>query len=58
MDCKKRASPRRQQKIMILGDSHARGCAAELNHLLKNDFEVFGFVNPGSELKHIMTHIW
>ncbi len=38
---------------MILGNSHARGCAAELNHLLKNDFEVLGFVNPGSELKHI-----
>ena len=53
MDPKKRVPQKRQHKIMILGDSHAKGCAAELNHLLKNDFEVLGSVNPGSELKHI-----
>ena len=37
---------------MIFGDSHARGCDAELSHLLKKT-EVLGFVTPGSGMKHI-----
>jgi hypothetical protein len=53
MDHKKRVLKKKQHKIMILGHSHARGCAAKLSHLLKNDFKVLGFVNPGSEMKHI-----
>jgi hypothetical protein len=36
-----------------VGDSHARGCATKVNHLLKNDFEVLGIVNPGSGMKYI-----
>jgi hypothetical protein len=43
----------KQQKVIVVGDSHARGCATEVNHLLKNDFEVLGFVNPGSGMKYI-----
>jgi hypothetical protein len=42
-----------QRKIIILGDSHARGCAAKVSHLLNNDFEVLRFVNPGSGMKYI-----
>jgi len=38
---------------MILGDSHARGCAAEVKHLLSSDFEVFGTTNPGAGMKTI-----
>jgi hypothetical protein len=45
--------PKKQHKAMVLGDSHARGCATEVKHLLKNDFEVLGFVNPGSGMKYI-----
>jgi hypothetical protein len=45
--------PKKQHKIMVLGDSHARGCATEVNHLLKNSFEVPGFVNPGSRMKYM-----
>jgi hypothetical protein len=33
---------RKKSKVMIFGDSHARGCAAELGNLLKKDFEVLG----------------
>jgi hypothetical protein len=36
-----------------LGNSHARGRAAEESHLINNDFEVLRFVNPGSGMKHI-----
>ena len=28
----------RKHEILILGDSHARGCAAEVKHSLSNDF--------------------
>jgi hypothetical protein len=34
-------------------DSHARRCATEVSHLLNKDFEVLGFVNPGSGMKYI-----
>jgi hypothetical protein len=34
-------------------DSHSRGCAVEISHLLNNDFEVFGFVNPGAGMKYV-----
>jgi len=36
-----------------LGDSHARGCASVVSHLLNNDFELLGFVNPGAVMKYI-----
>jgi hypothetical protein len=50
--CPKHAS-QKQHKVMILGDSHARGCAAEVKHLLSSDFEVFGTTNPGAGMKTI-----
>jgi hypothetical protein len=43
--CSKHASQKRH-KVVILGDSHARGCAARVKHLLNSDFEVFGSINP------------
>jgi len=51
-DCKKRVVGE-NNKVIILGDSHARGCAAEVSHLLNNGFEVLGFVNPESGMKYI-----
>jgi len=53
MNHKKRGLKKKQRKVLIFGDSHARGCAAELHHLLKKDFEVLGFVTPGSGMKNI-----
>ena len=53
LNYKKRGLKKKQRKVMIFGDSHARGCAAELSHLLNKDFEVLGFVAPGSGMKHI-----
>ena len=43
-----------RNKILIIGDSHARGCAAELSSSLNTTFEVMGAVMPGSRLEHIM----
>jgi len=44
---------KKQHKVIILGDSHARGCASEVSNLLNNDFEVLRFVNPGAGMKCI-----
>ena len=53
MNYKKRVLEKKQHKVIILGDSHARGCATRVQHLLNNGFEVFCFVNPGSGMKFI-----
>jgi hypothetical protein len=42
-----------RNKILIIGDSHARSCAAELSSSLDTTFEVMGAVMPGSRLAHI-----
>ena len=39
------------QKIVIIGDSHARNSAAELQHSLGSNFAVPSFVKPGAGLK-------
>jgi hypothetical protein len=45
----------RKHKILIIGDSHARGCAAEIKANLSKEFEVQGFVNPGVGLKTVIS---
>ena len=42
-----------RNKMLIIGDSHAKGCAAELSASLGTTFEVMGAVMPGSRLEHI-----
>ena len=56
---KKKAHKQREKKhrIIIIGDSHAQGCAAEIKSNLDEDFEVQGFVNPGSGLDTIITSV-
>ena len=44
-----------KHKILIIGDSHARGCATEMKAILNKDFEVQGFVYPGAGLKTITS---
>jgi hypothetical protein len=39
---KKRVLKKKKSKVMIFGDSHARGCAAELGHLLKKALKCSG----------------
>ena len=50
--CFKHAS-QKQHKVVILGDSHTRRCAARVKHLLNSDFEVFGSINAGAGMKNI-----
>jgi len=44
---------RKKHKVYIIGDSHARGCAAEVTHNLGETFEVTGYVMPGTGLEVI-----
>jgi hypothetical protein len=41
-----------QRKAIVVGDSHARGCATEVNQLLKKDCEVLQFVIAGSGMEY------
>ena len=36
-------------KLIIIGDSHAKGCAANIKHVLGNTVVVTGYVSPGSK---------
>jgi hypothetical protein len=46
---------RKKKKIIVIGDSHSRGCARELSSYLCKEFEVRGTVTPGAGLAHITT---
>jgi len=50
---KKSLPKTKKKKIVIIGDSHARGYAAEISSVLGNDFEVTGTVIPGARLENI-----
>jgi hypothetical protein len=43
-----------KRKIVIIGDSHARNCAAELHHRLGKKYAVLGHVEPGAGMEVIM----
>jgi hypothetical protein len=43
----------KKKKIIIIGDSHARGCAREISNYLSKEFEVSGTVMLGSGLANI-----
>ena len=45
----------KRNKVLIIGDSHARGCAQEIRHNLGHDFNVQGNVKPGATLQAIVT---
>ena len=44
-----------RSKIIILGDSHARGCSQEVIHNLDHNIEVQGIVKPGANIDTIVN---
>jgi len=46
---------RRRQRIQLLGDSHARKSATDLQHNLGDDYEVTIFVKPGAQMEEILS---
>ena len=43
----------KKKRVIVIGDSHTRGLAAELSSSLGKSFEVMGTIMPGSGLRHI-----
>jgi hypothetical protein len=46
---------RPRHRILIIGDSHARGMADKLRHNLKEDYSVQGLVKAGADLAAILS---
>lgn len=46
-----------KQKIVILGDSHTRNCAAGLQHAMGKDVSVIGLVKPGAGMGQIVNAV-
>jgi len=45
----------KKKNIIVIGDSHARGCTHEIANYIGKEFEVSGTVMPGAGLAHITT---
>jgi hypothetical protein len=50
---RKEAPQKRKQMLVVIGDSHARGCTTETNQNLGKTFEVTGYVSSGAGLEII-----
>jgi hypothetical protein len=50
---KSRVLGKKSLEVVIMGNTHTRGCGYKLRKLLYNDFEVLSFVNPGSRTKFV-----
>jgi predicted phosphodiesterase len=44
---------RKQQKVLIIGDSHAKKCATRLQHNVDANYEVSSFVKPGVHMNEL-----
>jgi hypothetical protein len=53
----KRKGDKTGHKILIHGDSHARGMAAELQHILDKKFDVQGIMKSSFELSSILNTV-
>jgi len=48
---RKRNLIKRDHKVLLIVDSHARDCAEKISNYLGNIYEVTGYVHPSSGLK-------
>jgi hypothetical protein len=48
---------RRKHEVLIIGDSHTKGCVAEVSPNFGEDFEVSGLVMPGWGLEFIINMV-
>jgi RNase H-fold protein (predicted Holliday junction resolvase) len=47
----------RRQRVIVIGDSHVRNCAAELQLNLGDGYEVSGFTKPGAGIEEIVNSV-
>jgi lysophospholipase L1-like esterase len=50
---RKRNLKQKVHKVILIGDSHARGCVEKISNYLGNSYEVTRYVNPGTGLEVI-----
>ena len=46
-----------RHRLIIVGDSHIKGMAANIKPLLENNFEVYSLVKPGSNSNSLETTV-
>jgi hypothetical protein len=51
----KKVGNKRNHKVVIIGDSHSRGLAKEVQYHLNKNFEVIGLVKPGAGAETIVN---
>lgn len=44
-------------KLLLMGDSHARGCAVRVKNMISKKFEVCGLAKPGSDADNLTKSI-
>ena len=44
---------KKDHKVILIGDNHARECAEKISYYLGNSYEVTGYVNPCTGLEVI-----
>jgi hypothetical protein len=54
---KKRFSNSNEHKVLLIGDSHIRGCAEHIKIFLQQQFEVCGYVKPGASTKLVLESV-
>jgi hypothetical protein len=43
----------KENKLIVTGDNHVRGCAREISKFLEKEFEVSGMIMLGSSLENV-----
>jgi hypothetical protein len=51
---KQRFLSHHKHEVLLVGDSHLRGCAAHMKAFLNDQFEVLGYVKAGASSKSVM----
>jgi hypothetical protein len=46
---------KKRRKVILLGDSHIRGCSEILGDLLGTSFSVIGITKPNANMKAVIT---
>jgi len=54
---KKTETNKKEHNVLLIGDSHARGCTSILQDKLKDQYMVTGFVKPRANIENLITMV-
>jgi hypothetical protein len=55
--CNELSPLKNECKLLLIGDSHARGCPVKVKNMINDEFEVCGLVKPGSSASNLTKSI-